>query len=125
MTIRDTILNAKLDSEIVVIPEWDNVKIEVRAKTVDEQYQLLDKTRRPDGSIDNKLLAVETILATAYDPATGEKVFDPADRDALRRANAAGFNRLLAAANKAAGLESEEEVVADLDATQPSDPSTS
>ena len=125
MSIRDRIFKSKLGSEIVVIPEWDNVKIEVRARTVDQQYALIDKVRKPNGDLDNKLLAVETILATAYDPDTGEPVFDPADRDELRKLNAAGFNRLLAAANRAAGLETEEEVMAGLDGTPDSETSTS
>ena len=125
MSVRDRIFNSKLDAEVVVIPEWDNVKIEVRARTVDQQYALIDKVRKPNGDLDNKLLAVETIIATAYDPDTGEAVFEPADRDTLRGLNAAGFNRLLAAANRAAGLETEDQVVADLDETPPSETSTS
>lgn len=124
MTIRDQIFKSKLDSELVVIPEWGNVKVEVRAKTVEEQYTLLDKVRNKDGDINNKLLAVETIMATTYDPETGEKVFEAADRDHLQKLNAAGFNRLLAAANKAAGLEDSDEVKSDLDDAQKNDSST-
>ena len=122
--IRDKILNSKLDAEIVSIPEWGDVKVEVREKTVEEQYQLLEKVRKKDGEIDGKLLAVETIIATTYDPETGDLVFESADRDRLRQLPAAGFNRLLNAANKAAGLEDADEAKADLDDAQKSDSSS-
>ncbi len=125
MSIRDKIIKADdLGSEIVSVSEWD-VKIEVRAKTVDQQYELLDKCRKPNGDIDGKLLAVETILATSYDPDTGERVFEDADRDMLRGKNSSAFQTLLAAANKAAGLDSEDDVVSDLDEAQPDATSTS
>ncbi len=125
MSIRDKIIKADdLGSEIVSVTEWD-VKIEVRAKTVDQQYELLDKCRKPNGDIDGKLLAVETILATSYDPDTGDRVFEDADRDMLRGKNSSAFQTLLAAANKAAGLDTEDDVVSDLDATPADATSTS
>ncbi len=125
MSIRDKIIKADdLGSEIVPVSEWD-VKIEVRAKTVDQQYELLDKCRKPNGDIDGKLLAVETILATSYDPDSGERVFEDADRDMLRGKNSSAFQTLLAAANKAAGLDTEDDVVSDLDETPADATSTS
>jgi hypothetical protein len=124
MSIRDKIIKADdLGSEIVSIPEWD-VKIEVRAKTVSEQYDLIERCRKPDGEINSELLAVETVLTTSYDPDTGTKVFDPADRDMLRGKNSSAFQILLAAANTAAGLDTQETVVADLDETPPAEAST-
>ena len=125
MSIRDKIIKADdLGSEIVPVSEWD-VKIEVRAKTVDQQYELLDRCRKPNGDIDGKLLAVETILATSYDPDSGERVFEDADRDMLRGKNSSAFQTLLAAANKAAGLDTEDDVVSDLDETPADATSTS
>ena len=125
MSIRDRIANADdLGSEVVSIPEWD-VKIEVRAKTVDQQYELLEKCRKPNGDVDRRLLAVESILACSYDPDTGKQVFESADRDMLRSKNSNAFHRLLAASNRAAGLEDEDQVVSDLDATPDDETSTS
>ncbi len=125
MSIRDKIIKADdLGSEIVSIPEW-GVKIEVRAQTVDQQFDLLDRVRRPDGEIDTKLLSIETVLVTAYDPDTGELVFDPADRDMLRKKSSRAFQRLFRAANTAAGLETEDEVVSDLDDAPTVETSTS
>lgn len=122
--IRKAILNSRLDSELVSIPEWGDVKVEVRSRTVDEMYSLLAKARKTDGELDDRLLAVETIIACTFVPDTDERIFDDADRDTLRTKDSRGFQRLLAAANKAAGLESEDEVVSALDET-PADASSS
>jgi hypothetical protein len=124
VSIRDKIVKAELHNESVDVPGW-NVKIEVRARTVKQQYDLLEKARKPDGEIDGMLLAVETILACSFDPDTGEKVFDPADRDTLLNADASAFNVLLAASNRAAGLEDIEDVEARLKGTAPDDNSSS
>ena len=123
MTIRDNILKAEIESEVVSIPEWD-VKIEVRQRTVKQQYDILDKVRNPQGEIDGLGLAIETIMACSYDPDTGEPVFDPADKDALLNVESSAFQTLLAATNKAAGFESEDQVVSDLDEA-PAAPSSS
>ena len=123
MTIRDNILKAEIVSEVVSIPEWD-VKIEVRQRTVKQQYDILDKVRNSQGEIDGLSLALETIMACSYDPETGERVFDPADKDALMNVESSAFQTLLAATNKAAGFESEDQVVSDLDEA-PAVPSSS
>ncbi len=118
MKIRDAFAKAERTSEIVTInlSGVGEIKVEVRSKTVEEQYGLLDKvSRKPNGDFDGKLLAVETIIATAYEPGTDDLAFDPADRDMLLQTDAAAFQTLLTAANKAAGLQGEDEVVSDLD----------
>ncbi len=118
MSIRDQIIKAELHNESIDVPGW-NVKIEVRARTVKQQYDLLEKCRKPDGDIDGMLLAVETILACSFDPDSGERVFDTADRDMLLDSDSSDFNVLLAAANRAAGLEDVDEVEARLKETTP------
>lgn len=123
MTIRDKILKAEVASEVVSIPEWD-VKIEVRQRTVKQQYEILDKVRNPQGDIDGLKLAIETIMACSYDPDSGEMVFDPADRDALMNVESAAFQTLLAATNKAAGFESDDEAATRLKETPLDESST-
>ncbi len=128
MKIRDAFAKSELTSEIVTVdlPGVGEVKVEMRSKSVDEQYDLLDKVpRKPNGDFNGKLLAVETILATAYEPGTEELAFESADRDMLLGKDAAAFQTLLTAANKAAGLQGEDEVVSDLDETPVDETSTS
>ena len=127
MKIRDAFAKSERTSEIVTVdlPGVGEVKVEVRSKTVDEQYALIDKTRKPNGDIDGKLLAVETIIVTAYEPGTDDRAFDPADRDMLLGSDSGAFQSLLAASNRAAGLQGEDEVVSDLDETPADATSTS
>ncbi len=127
MKIRDAFIKAGHTSEIVTVtlPDVGEIKVEVRSKTVDEQYALIDKTRKPKGDIDARLLAVETIIATAYEPGTDDRAFDPADRDMLLGSDSGAFQSLLAASNRAAGLQGEDEVVSDLDETPVDATSTS
>ena len=128
MKIRDAFAKAGTTPEIVTVnlPDVGEVKIEMRSKSVNEQYDLLDKVPRKDnGDFNSRILAVETIIATAYEPGTDDRAFELADRDMLLESNAAAFQVLLAAANKAAGLDSEDEVVSDLDETPADATSTS
>jgi len=122
--IRDQILKAGSRTELVDVPFWD-VKIEMQGQTVKQQYNILDKVRNSDGEIDGMQLAVETILVCSYQPGTDDLVFDPADKDSLMEADAQSFNIMLAAANRAAGFESEQEVEGRLKGTTPDEPSTS
>lgn len=120
--LRDAFLNEAPASEIVEINfKSGPMKVEVREKTVKQQFDLIDKCRYKSGpkagEINNELLQYETILTTVYDPETGEPVFEDADRDHLKRMAAGPFNQLLAAANKAAGLDDDIEVVSGLDET--------
>ena len=131
MSARSKILNAKRASEIVVldIPEEGEVKIEVRERNIAQQFDLLDKARKSDGTIDTRLSSVEGIIACCYDPDTGEAVFTSADRDYLLDPEegmpASLFNVLATAVNKAAGFITEEEAVADLKEISPDATSTS
>jgi len=122
--IRNKILKAGSQTEVVDVPQWD-VKIEMRALTVKQQYTILDRVRKPDGEIDGMALAIETILACSYEPGTEVLVFDPADKDTLMDADAGAFQVVLAAANRAAGFESDQEVEGRLKGTPPDEVSSS
>jgi hypothetical protein len=122
--LRDKILTSGLFSEVVQLPKPFDVKVEVRARTVAQQYDILKRVRRADGEINTELLAVETVIACTFDPDTGDRVFDAADRDELLKLDAAAFNVLLAAANRGAGVESEDEATTRLKETSPDATST-
>ncbi len=124
---RSQILNAKRSVEMVVLPlESGDVKVEVRERNVAQQFDLLEKARRPDGSIDTKLSGVEGIIACCFDPDTGDPLFTDADRDYILEEMPASLYWILSrAVNKAAGFTTEEEEVADLKETPPDATSTS
>ena len=123
--LRDAFLNAKPKAEIVTVPlPSGEQKVEMREKTVAEQFALLKKARKSDGELDEELLSVETIISTTFDPETGDRVFEAADRDTIKNMPAGPYNILLQAANRAAGLEAEDEVVSGLEET-PADEASS
>ncbi len=130
MSIRDKFILSEPSSEIVDVDLVINgvietVKIEVREQTVDQQYTILDKARDSSGTINMKQASIEAVIATSYDPDTGDRAFDDADRDMLGTKSAKAFQQLFTATSKAAGLESDEEAVSDLDDAQTDEPSTS
>lgn len=123
--IRDAFLNAAIPSEIVdVTIEGVDLKVEIRQRTVRQQYDLIEKVTKPDGTLNGMMLAVETVIACAFDPETGNPVFEAADRDPLLNVPSDVFQTLLAAANRASGVEDQDEVVARLDETPADAPST-
>ena len=63
------------------------LKFEVRGLTVKDADDLHTSITKPDGEggrkVDTKRWHVAWAMACTYDPETGEKLFDPADRDTL------------------------------------------
>lgn len=80
MSLRDTILQADdIATEIVEVPEWDDVKIELRAMDGTQHAAYIDTVT----GADTQYRYADILIASAYNPETGEPVFDPADRDLL------------------------------------------
>ena len=106
--LRQKILNANdIKSESVKIPEW-NVEVEVRSLTGLQRAKLLDgMPQKADGTVDGNLMQVMTIIECTYDPKTGERVFEDADRDTLRTKNAHALDALGKVALRLAGMDGE------------------
>ena len=129
-SIRDLFAKSEPSSEIVEVDLMVDgidvtVKVEVREQTVNQQFDILDRSRNSNGDIDIKTATIEGVLATSFDPETGDKAFDDADRDMLGDKSAKAFATLFAATNRAAGIESEDEAVSDLDDGPTDETSTS
>jgi len=104
--LREKILNAKDQrKEKVYIEEWD-VEIEVRSMTGKERAEIIRKSvdKDKDGQVDVTLLTVNSVIACCYDPTTGEKVFEPTDRDILLTKNAGALEKLAEVALELSGL---------------------
>jgi len=108
MSLRDQVINAS-DSrtETVVVPEWGDAKIEVRAFTIAEQvkfYATVTTGRGSDTKIDRGRFAVQLVLQTAYDPDTGSRLFEAADADMLSKKSAKAVGRVFDVAARLSGL---------------------
>lgn len=88
-------------TELVVIPEWDNVEIEFHSLTGSEKSDWLarldfaDKdAKTPEDKAKRLQLFVELAIYTAYFPGTDAKVFEPNDSPWLLEKSAKALARL-------------------------------
>lgn len=95
MSLRDKILAAEdIQSEMVEVPEWD-CTIEVRGMNGADRSRILElAATADDGKISIGNMYVETVIASAYDPESGERIFTDADRDVLMAKSAAAIDRI-------------------------------
>lgn len=116
-SLRAKILDAKdIKKELVTIDEW-GVTVEVRGLTGAQQVRIskaaevkdVDKNGEPTTRTDNNLLAQAMILASTFDPDTGELVFEPTDADGLYEKSGAALNKIATAALRLNGMAAGEE----------------
>lgn len=86
MSIRDTALNAELESRIIDIPEW-GAKVKVKAMSAAQRERFI--TNRAEG-----FMYTDIVIACTFDPDTDKPVFDPADRDTLAASPAQPLERV-------------------------------
>ena len=92
MSLRDTILTADdLKESVEDVPEWD-AKILLKGMTGRERIRLVERVSATGP--DREFMYSDILIATALDPETGEKVFDPADREALADKSGGVLERL-------------------------------
>jgi len=103
-TLRDAILNADDGTkELVDVPEW-GVTVEVRSMTGVQRAKFLTASVGDDGKPDFARTYPTLIIQTTFDPETGDRVFEDADRDALNEKSAAATERIAKAALRVSGL---------------------
>jgi hypothetical protein len=107
VSIRDLIL-AKQDipSQIVDVPEW-GVKVEVRGMTGAERTRIMDKATGNAGDVNLQFIYPEIVIATSFDPETGEQIFVPADRDVLLSKSASAIDRIALVGMRLSGFTKE------------------
>ena len=104
MSLRETILQADdLQSEPVDIPIW-GVTVEVRGMDGHGRGAFIQSFSNSDGNIDWGQAIADLVIETCYDPATGQKVFQPSDREALLGKNGAALQDVAEAAMRLSGL---------------------
>lgn len=102
--LKSKILNREdIPSEVVFIPEWD-VKVEVRGMNGFERAGFLRRTTADGGEVNFEKFYAELIISTVFDPESGEKVFEPADRDSINRKSGAALERIALVSQRLSGL---------------------
>lgn len=97
--------------EQVLVPEW-GVTIEVRGMNGLDRAQFLRRSTNDDGQVAYERFYPELLIATCFVPpeneederGSGEKLFEPADRDALNSKAGAAIERIAAVAQRLSGL---------------------
>ena len=100
-------------SELVTVPEWEDVVIEVRSMTVAEKVKLVEAATNADGDIILAAIQPQLVIATAFDPATGDKVFSDTDADFISAQNARPVERLANAGSRLSGITDVDEAIAE------------
>lgn len=107
MSLRDQILNTQdIPKESVTVPEW-GVTIEMRGMTGAERTRIMDLAMDAGGELNLQSIYPEIVISTAFDPETGEKVFEPADRDALLSKSANALDRVALVGMRLSGFTQE------------------
>lgn len=103
--LRKAILESDdLTREVVDVPEW-GVKVEVRSLTSGDRNRLLSTAIKEGSSnLDMEKYTADLVILTTFDPESGNKVFEKADRDALNKKNSAAVDRIFSTAARLAGL---------------------
>ena len=112
MSIRDLILAKQhIPSEVVDVPEW-GVKVEVRGMTGAERTRIMDSATGNAGEVNLQFIYPEIVIATSFDPETGEQIFVPADRDILLSKSATAIDKVALVGMRLSGFtkESSEEL---------------
>lgn len=108
MSLRDSIFAINdIPSEQVEVPEWD-LTLEVRGMSGEDRIRIISRATDVDTGLANlQQVYPEIVIACTYDPATGERVFDDGDRDALMSKSAQAIDRLATPGMALSGLTKE------------------
>lgn len=103
-SIRDRIAAVRpYVSETVDVPEWDS-KIEVRSISLGERQAIMAGIMDEDGTVRTADIEASFILAAAFDPETGEKVFGPDDLEFVQTRAAGPADRVGKVAMRLSGM---------------------
>lgn len=124
--LRERILGASdIRREQVHVPEWE-ATVEVRGLTGTQRAKLMKTGFDARGTVDFERLYPELLIASTFDPETGEAVFTAADRDSLNGKSGAALERVAQAAMRISGLTPDAAELAEKNSpATPSDASTS
>lgn len=99
MSLKEKIIAAKdYDSEIHEVPEW-GVTVELRSMMAKTRNQISMKFLDEKGNVsDSAALAMEVLVASLFDPETGEPIFELSEVEELNKKSGRVIDPLLMAA---------------------------
>lgn len=104
MNLRERILSINdIKSEIVQVDEW-GVEIMVRGLSGAQRARLMQSAMDDKGRMDIAKMYPDLVILAAYDPETGEQVFERADRDALNEKASGALEKIAQAAMRLSGI---------------------
>jgi hypothetical protein len=123
--IRELIFGADdIESELLDVPQW-GVKIDVRSMDGKTRARLLRECMDENGDLDYESLYPQVIIATAFDPTTGEKIFGPEDQEAINSKSGAALELVASCGMRVSGMDKDAaETAGKGSSTTPSDGSS-
>ena len=104
MSLRDKIASLKdIESRIIHVPQWD-VKIEVRSMSARDRAAMVQQAADGGGTLNFERLYPDLVIKCAFDPDTGEKAFEEADRDMLLDRHAGAIELIASTAMDVSGM---------------------
>ena len=103
--LRDKIFNSNGSAtrDRVSVPEFGDATVEVRGMTVRMRADMFGDVRSED-DVDLKDMYPKLLIATCYDPDTGEQLFSHDDVEAILDLDAQAVDRLAKVAMRMAGV---------------------
>lgn len=92
-----------VDSELVDVAEW-GVAVEVRSMSARARAVLMKKALQDDGTMDLEMFYPAVLIATCFDPDSGEALFTGADEASLNAKNGGVVDRLAMIGMRLSGL---------------------
>jgi hypothetical protein len=104
VSLRDKILAADdIGRELMTVPLWE-VEVEVRTMTAAERSKMLNSAMDDEGNMDLEQLYPRILIATVFDPETGEQVFTEDDVSALQNKSASAVETVAQKSMALSGL---------------------
>lgn len=104
MSLRDRILAADdIGKTLIEVPQW-GVELEVRTMSAGKRSRMLQTCSLGDGTVDLDKLYPMLLVATVFDPATGERVFSEDDMELLQEKSAGAIEFVALQAMQMSGM---------------------
>lgn len=92
-----------IPTEMVEVPEW-GVTLLLKGMNGKQRAAFLKSATDAQGNVSFDRFYAELVIASAYDPESGEQVFEAADRDALNEKSGRALERLASVATRLSGI---------------------